>query len=458
MFTTKNLLKIILPMILQQLLTMSVSTADSMMVATAGEAAVSGVSLVATLDSFLTVAFYALVTGGAVTVSHAYGQGDKKATREGAKQLIYVATGIALMLTIIIAFFREPLLSLLFGNADADVLKNGNSYLRIMLLTFPFLALEASVVSIYRVMGNTVISLILSIIGNVIHIIGNAIFIFVLDMGVVGAALSSLITRIVCSVMLTVLLQNKKNDIYIERIFRYRPDKAIIKKILNIGVPHGVENSMFQFGRLMTQSLVSSLGTAAIAANSVANTIANYLYMSCAAIENGTVTIVGCCIGAKKTNDAKKYGKTMIRWSYICVWIVAAITIVLLKPILNVYNLSPQGTQLTLKLTIFHIICTSIIRPLAFTLPSIFKGAGKTKFTMVVSPISMWLLRVGLAYVLALESVTVFSLTIPGANLGILGVWIAMIADWVVRAFFFLIYYLRNKWLPENMKESKTVV
>lgn len=454
MFTRKDLLKIIIPMILQQLLSMTVSTADSMMVASAGEAAVSGVSLVGTLDSLLMVTFYALVTGGTVTVSHMYGRGDKKAARDGSKQLIYIAVGIAIMLSIIIGIVRKPLLSALYGSADADVLASGNAYFRIILFTFPFIALEASAVSIFRVMGKTMISLVLSLCSNIINIIGNAIFIFVFDMGAAGAALATLIARIICSTVITILLHNKKNDIYIEHLFHYRPDKEVIKKILNIGVPHGIENSMFQFGRVMTQSLVSTLGTAAIAANSVAHTVANYLYMSSAAIENGTVTIVGRCIGAKSISDAKKYSKTMLWWSYICVWIVSAITVVLINPILKIYDLSAEGTQLALKLTIIHVIFTSIIRPLAFTLPSVFKAAAKPKVSMIVSPISMWLVRVGAAYVLALESVTVFTLTIPGANLGILGVWIAMLGDWMVRALFFTIYYLSKKWLPKKEKES----
>ncbi|MBQ8816507.1 MAG: MATE family efflux transporter [Lachnospiraceae bacterium] len=309
MFSNRDLLKMILPSIIQQVLAITVSTADSIMVASAGEAAVSGVSLVGTLDSLLIIAFSSLVSGGAVIVSHTLGNRNEKLARECAKQLIYVATGIALFLTIVMSIFCMPMLSLLYGNAEQDVLFNANSYLRIMVLSFPFLALYNSCEALFRVMGNTMISMILSFIMNAINIAGNALFIFGFEMGTAGAALATLISRILCSVIMILLLHNRKNDVYIENLFSYRPDFNVIKKILHIGVPHGLESSMFQFGRLVTQVLISSMGTASIAANSVANTLANYLYMPSNAIQNCAVTVVGRCVGAGEKNRQKNIPK-----------------------------------------------------------------------------------------------------------------------------------------------------
>ena len=440
----------ILPAIIQQVLSITISTADSIMVSDAGEAAVSGVSLIGTLDALLIVAFSSLVSGGAVIVSHALGNQNKKLARECAKQLIYVATGIALFITIVMSILGMPLLSLLYGDAEKDVLTHAYSYLQIMVLTFPFLALYNSCEALFRVMGNTVISMILSFIMNIINIAGNALFIYVFHMGTAGAALATLISRILCAVVMILLLHNQKNAVYIENLFSYRPDFNVIKKILRIGIPHGIESSMFQFGRLVTQVLISSMGTVSIAANSVANTIANYLYMPSTSIQNCAVTVVGRCVGANEKKQAKKYAKTLLLWDYVSMWAVSLLLFILAKPIIGVYDLSEEGTLLALQLTIFHAVCTSLIRPLAFIFPSVFKAAGDVWYSLIVSTISMWSVRVGLAYILSLESVTVFSLTIPGAGLGIFGIWIAMIADWVLRAVLFTPHFIKEKWLSQK--------
>ena len=446
MFSKSDLFKIILPVIAQQILATTASTVNSIMVAGAGEAAVSGVALVGTLDALLIVMLSSLVSGGAVVLSHAHK--NENFARECTKQLIYMTTLIALFITIVLSILGMPLISLLYGSAEKDVLFSANSYLRILVLSYPFLALYSSCGAIFRVMGNTIISMKLSFIEIIINIAGNALFILIFHLGTAGAALATLISRIVSSVVFILLLHNRKNAIYIENLFSYRPDFKIIKKILHIGVPHGIESSMFQFGRLLTQVLISSMGTAAIAANSVANILANYMYMPSTAIQNCAVTIVGRCVGAGETKQATKYGKTLLLWDYFSMWAVSLILFVFAKPIIGIYDLSAESTRLALHLTIFHAVCTSIIRPPAFIFPSVFKAAGDVKYSLIVSTISMWCIRIGLAYILSLENITVFSVTIHGAGLGIFGIWIATVADWVLRAVLFFIHFIRGKWLP----------
>lgn len=447
LFSRRDLFKLILPMILQQVLAITVSTMDSVMVASAGEAAVSGVSLVGTLDALLVIAFSSLVTGGTVAVSHALGAGDKQFSRECAKQLIFVSAGIALLITLTVGVFRQPILTALYGSAEISVLENANRYLGIMVLSFPFLAIYSSGIAIYRTMGNTVTGLWLSLVENVLNIAGNALFIYGMQMGAAGAAAATLISRVFCAGIIMVMLRNKKNEVYIERMLHYRPDFAVIKRILRIGVPHGIESSMFQFGRLATQMLISSMGTASIAANSVANTLANYLYLPAAATGNAVITVVGRCYGAGELKQAKKYARTLLLWTYICMWAVSAVLFVFAKPIIGIYHLSEEGARIALELTIFHCIATSLIRPLAFTLPSVFKATGDVKFSMAVSTIAMWTIRVGSAYVFALDSVNVMGITIPGFGMGIMGVWVAMVADWVLRSILFTIRFVKGTWL-----------
>ncbi len=449
MFSKRDIIKLIIPMIIQNILTIAVSTADSMMVSSAGEAAVSGVSLVGSVDTLLVLLFSSLVAGGAVTVSHALGSGDREYTKSSAKQLFYIATIIALIVGITAFFIRKPLLSALYSDAEQAVIDNAIAYMGIMVLSFPLLAINETGASLLRVTGNTTIPMYLSFGTNVINIIGNAILIYGCGMGVRGAAIATVIARGVYSVVITFVLHSKKREVHYEKLWQYKPHLPTIKKILRIGIPHGVENSMFQVGRLVTQVLISGMGTSAIAANSVANTLANYHYMPAGAIQNACVTVVGRCYGAKEFGQAKKYAKTLLWWTYLCMWAISLILLIFVKPITNIYNLTDEGKKIAIMLTLFHSLCVSTVRPLAFTLPSVFKASGDVKLTMFVSTFSMWAVRVGAAYFLSLDEVVILGLTIPGLNLGILGVWVAMLGDWVVRALFYTPYFIKNKWLKK---------
>ena len=454
LFSKRDLFRMVLPMMIQQVLAITVGTADSIMVASAGEAAVAGVALVGMLDSLLIITFSSLVTGGAVTVSHALGGGDRSFARECAKQLIYITCGIALVVAAAAGIFRRPLLALLYGSAEADVMAHANRYLGIMVISFPFLALYSSGAALFRTMGDTMTDLRLSLLANVINVAGNALFIYGFHMGAAGAALATLIARAVVSVAVIWKLRNRSRDIWLEKMLHYRPDPAIIRKMLRIGVPHGIESSMFQFGRLATQVLISGMGTAAIAANSVALTLANYLYMPSSAIGNAVITVVGRSYGAGELEQSRKYARLFLFWEYVCMWAMSAFLCVLGRPIIGVFHLSSEGARIALELTIFHCICVSLLRPLGFNLPSVFKAAGDSRFTMVVSTLSMWIVRVGGSYVFALETVQLFGLSFPGFGMGIMGVWVAMAGDWVVRGTLYATRFWKGTWLKKGMKHA----
>lgn len=449
LFTRKNLVQIILPLIIQQLLAVTIGMADSMMVSSAGETAVSGVSLVTTLDILLICAFSALATGGAIIISQFIGKKDLDLARSSAKQLIYATTGVAVVIATAVLIFRYHLLDVLFGDVEAEVMSNAQSYFFYVALSFPFLGLFDAGAAIFRAMGNSIISMSASMLMNIINVIGNAILIFGFGLGAAGAAIATLISRIIGAGIMLVLVHNKKNIIYVEKILHYRPNFAIIKSILKVGVPNGIENSMFQFGKLLTQSLISSMGTAAIAANAVAHTVATFQYMPGGAIGLATITIVGRCIGAQEKEQAKKYARLLIGITYACLWFIVILTFLLYKPVINIYNLSAEASAIAEDLIIYHAICAAAIWPLAFTLPNSFRAASDVKFTLIISAFSMWAFRVATCYILALESITLFGVTVPGFGLGVLGVWVAMTLDWLFRAILFVIRYFTGKWLTK---------
>ena len=456
LFSRKSLVKIIFPLIIQQTLAVTIGMVDSMMVSSAGEAAVSGVSLVTTLDILLICAFSAMATGGAIVISQFIGKKDLEIARSSAKQLIYVTTGVALIIATTVLIFRYPLLNTLFGDVEPEVMKNTQSYFFYIALSFPVLGLYDAGAAIFRAMGNSMISMLASLLMNIINVVCNAILIFGFGMGAAGAAIATLISRVIGAGIMLVLVHNKKNTVYVEKLFHYRPNFTIIKNILKIGIPNGIENSMFQFGKLLTQSLISSMGTAAIAANAVAHTMSTFQYMPGGAIGLATVSIVGRCIGAQEKEQAKKYSRILIAITYCCLWFIVLLTCIFSKTIINVYQLSAEASAMGQELIIYHSICAALIWPIAFTLPNAFRAASDVRFPLIISALSMWLFRVGTCYVLALESVTVFGITVPGFGLGVLGVWVAMTLDWLFRAILFAFRYLSGKWLTKYKPVKNT--
>lgn len=447
LFSRSDLVKIALPLIIQQILAVTIGMMDTMMVSSAGEAAVSGVSLVNSLDTMLVIAFGALVSGGAVVVAQFLGQQNREGALSSAKQLLYSSTAVALIISVTVIILQDFLLNLLFGDVEPEVMQSAKDYFTFVALSFPFLAINNAGGALYRVMGNSTMSMLISLMMNIINVCGNAALIYGFGMGAAGAAIATLFSRIIGTVVTLALLRNRKNAVYVDHYLDYRPDLPVIKEILRIGVPNGIESSMFQFGKLMTQSLISSMGTAAIAANAVAATLANYQYMPGQAFANTMVTVVGRCVGAEEKEQAKRYSRMLIMATYACLWVVVAVTFFIAKPVIGIYELSAEGSGIAYELIIYHAIVASVIWPIAFTLPSAFRAASDVKFPLVVSMFSMWTFRVALSYVFSLEVVEIFGLSFAGFGMGPLGVWVAMTVDWVFRAVLFVSRYLSGKWL-----------
>ena len=448
LFSTKALITITVPLVLRQILGVMVGTIDSVMVAYTGESAVAGVSLVCTLDILLIIFFTSMVAGGAVVIAHALGKKDQQEIQESAKQLLYITTTISVVLTVLVILLRRPLLRLLFGDVDEQVMSHALDYFFWVALSFPMLAIYESISACFRSAGNTVLSLIVSLTANLLNVAANAFLIIGLDMGAAGAGLATLFSRTVATIIMLVLIHRKKYAVHIERLLHYKPDFTIIKRILHIGVPNGVENAMFQFGKLLTQTLIATMGTSVIAANSVALTISNFQYMTGTACSTVMITVVGRCIGAKEKEQAKYYSRKILAINYGLLWTVILGTLIFLNPLVGVYNLSPESAELAKTLIVRHALIAAVIWPLGFMLPSTFRSAGDVRFSMVVSTTCMWVLRVAGAYLLALDGISVFGwFTIPCLGMGIIGVWYAMFLDWIFRCSLFFIRYCKGTWL-----------
>lgn len=440
MFTRKDIVRLMVPLVIEQVLAVAIGMADTMMVSSCGEAAVSGVSLVDSINVLLINIFSALATGGSIICAQYIGRDDHANANASAKQLIVATFLISAAIMIICLFGNAPILSVVFPNTEKSVMNNCITYFFWSAISYPFLGVYNAGAALFRSMGNSRITMIISLAMNLLNICGNAILIFGCGMGVAGAAIATLASRIFGAVIILYLLRWRSHGITLDSLLHWRLDFKMIRTILKIGIPNGLENGMFQIGKILVQGLVASFGTVAIAANAVGNSIASMATIPGAAVGLGMITIVGQCIGAKRYDEAKRYMFRLTGLAYVLMIIVNIILFLLLNPLIGLFNLSAETASITSVLLIYHGIMSSILWPMAFTLPNGLRAANDVKYTMLVSVISMWACRIGLSYILA-----------SFLNLGVLGVWIAMTIDWAVRIIFFLGRVISGKWKKKEV-------
>lgn len=441
LFDNKALVALIIPLIVEQFLAVLVGMADSIMIASVGESAVSGVSLVDQIMILFISLFAALATGGAVVAGQYLGMKKEKEACKASTQLIWFITIVAVVIMILIYAGKYFILHVIFGPIDTDVRAHANTYLMIVAASIPFMALYNGGAAIFRAQGNSKISMKISILMNIINVGGNAILIYGLNRGTEGVAIPTLVSRAVAAIVVTALLCRQKYQLHIERSLKYHIDRRMVKRILSIGVPNGLENSMFQIGKILVLSLVSGFGTYAIAANAVSSAIATFEILPGMALGLGMTTVIARCIGAGDSEQVKYYTKKLMGVSYIGMWVFSIFTLVLLPLIMKAYNLSEVTADVTTQIIIFHSICCMLIWPMSFTLPNTLRAAGDAQTTMWISIASMWVFRIGFSFILG-----------KYAGWGVFGVWVAMIIDWCVRSVFMLWRYLSGKW-----KYKKTI-
>lgn len=435
MFTKKQLYKLIIPLIIEQLLAVAVGMADTMMVSYAGEAAMSGVSLVDTLNILIINIFAALATGGAVVASQFLGHKDEKEACKSGNQLLLTIGVISILITAVSIIGNYGILHMIYGDISQDIMDNARIYFYITALSFPFIAIYNSCAALCRAMGNSKVSMKVSLLMNLINIVGNALFVYGFHMEAEGVAIPTFISRFVAAIVMIIVLSNKKHAIHIDHIFKLRYDWNMIKRILRIGIPSGLENSMFQVGKILVQGLIASFGITAISANAVACNLANFQSITGSAIGLAMITVIGQCVGANNFKEAKKYTRKLMKVTYIAMFFLNIGFIVAATPMLRIYNLSLETINVAYKLVVLHAVCGIIFWPVSFTLPNALRAANDVKFTMLTSISSMWLWRISFSYILGRYM-----------GLGVYGVWIAMTLDWVFRGICFEIRFISGKW------------
>lgn len=434
LFSKKDLRKLIIPLILEQTLAITVGMADTMMISSAGEAAVSGVSLVDMFNNLIISVLAALATGGAVVTSQCIGAGRREEACRSARQLVFTEAAITIGISVLVLLFHRQILGLFFGQIEADVMQNAIIYLIISVFSFPLLAVYDSCAALYRSMGNAQITLKISLLMNVINVVGNAIGVYVLKLGVAGVAIPSLVSRGVAGVVLFTFLHNPDNLVFLTR-GKFKVDATIVKRILFIGIPSGIENGIFQLGRVLVVSIIAAFGTSQIAANGVANSLDSMGCIVGQAMSLAMITVIGRCVGAGEEGQVRYYTKKLLGETYFYTAVINSIILLLLPWILQIYGLGEETTRLSYILVMIHDGMAIFLWPASFVLPNMLRACNDVKYTMVVSIFSMITFRIGFSYLF-------------GVHMGwmAVGVWAAMVIDWVFRVLCFVGRYLAGTW------------
>ncbi len=435
LYSNKDLKKLILPLVLEQFLAILVGMVDTVMISGVGEAAVSGVSLVDNINILVINITAAMATGGAVVAGHFLGQKDSESAGKAAWQLILFSSAASVVIFLMLVAFHRPLLYAIFGNVEVEVMSSAVTYLLITAISIVPLAVYNSCAALFRAMNGAKTTLMISILMNAINVVGNAILIFGAGMGVAGAAIATTVSRTVAAIAIFGMMFQTDRQIHIKGRVDWHINVRLIKKILYIGIPNGVENSLFQLGKILLLSLISTFGTYAMAANAVCNTLAGFNILPGQAIGLALVSVAAVCIGAGDFEQARYYTKKLMLIAVISIAALSAVLIGFSPWIMKVYHLSPETEQLAIQVIRYHAVLAMLIWVPSFTLPNTLRAAGDVVWTMFIAIGSMWVFRIGASYVFH-----------NNFHMGLLGVWVAMTIDWAFRSICYCLRYRGHKW------------
>lgn len=440
LFDNKKMAVLLIPLAIDQLLNSFMGTVDTLVVSSLGSAAISAVTLVDSINILIVQAFFALASGGTVVCSHYLGCKRQDHAKEAARQLIFITFCLSALIGIICFLFNGQILGLIFGEVEENVMTNAKQYFFFSAISYPFIALYDDGSCILRAQENSSLPMKISICSNIVNIVLNIWFVWGLHLGVAGSACATLLARMFAMFVVMYKLRKPDLEIPVYDYFTIRPQWKEIRRILNIGIPSGIENSMFQFGKLAIQSTVSTLGTAAIAANAVTNILENLNGVAAQGVGIGLMTIVGQCIGAGRKDEAIYYIKKLSKMAEAAIIISCLVVFALCRPITILGGMEAESARMCFEMTLFITITKPISWVLSFIPAYGMRAAGDVKFSMITSCASMWLCRV---------SFTIFLCRAYG--FGPIAVWIGMFADWTVRGIIFTIRFHSRRWLNHHI-------
>jgi len=435
LFSNRDILQLIVPLFLEQFLVMLVGMADTFMISYAGDTAVSGVSLVNMFNTVFIYLFTALASGGAVVISQYIGSRDRECGNRSAGQLLTVTALLGAAMMTVVLIWNRQLLRLLFGGVESAVMDAGVTYLRISAFSFPFMAIYNAGAALQRSLGRTKNTMYISVMANIMNVIGNAIGIFVLHAGVAGVAYPTLIAHIFSATVITVLCFGKTGSVSYTKSDIFRWDGAMIRRILRIAVPNGVENGLFQLIKVALSSITALFGTAQIAANGIAQSFWSMAALVGVAMGPAFITVIGRCMGAGDTEAADHYMRRLLRITLVLSVLWNGLVFAVTPVFMSLYPLSGEVTGLVVRLVLIHNVCNALLFPISGAMSNGLRAVGDVRFAMLVSVVSTVAVRLVLSVVFGIW-----------LELGVTGIALAMCSDWAVRAVLIYGRYRSGKW------------
>ncbi|MDR2471679.1 MAG: MATE family efflux transporter [Treponema sp.] len=436
----RSLTRLLWPLVVEQVLAVTMGAADTIMVSSVGEAAVSGVNIIDNINNLFIIAFTALCTGGTVVVSQYLGRGDGDNSRSAARQLYYVVVLAALAVMIPAMLWRRGIIRFLYGSVPEEVMSAASIYFLITAASYPFLGIYNACAALFRSEGNSKVPMRIALMVNITNIAGNSLFIFGLGLGAEGAALATLSSRIIAAGVLTAMLVRGASPASLRGLRRVALNRDMIRRILSVGIPSGLEGSMFQTGRLLTQRIFTSFGTAAIAGNAIASVINSFSFMPGSAYGMALLTVVGQCMGAGNIEEARRNTARIMKMSWLTLFALSGGIFLFMEPLVSLFRLSAEAHRMAVDFLRVHCVSMSLSWSFSFALPNALRAAGDARYVMISAAASMFAVRVSCAYLITF---------VLGA--GPLGVWIAMGLDFAVRGSCYALRWRSGKWRDKRV-------
>jgi len=435
MFSNKDLRSLILPLFMEQLLVIFVGIVDTFVISYAGEAAVSGVSLTNSFNTIFIYLYTALASGGAVIISQYIGNKKMESAGETASQLLMISVIFSVITSVFVLVMDRVLIRALFGSVEPAVMDSCVIYLKISAYSYPALAIYSTGAALYRSINKTSTTMNISIIANLINAFGSVIGVFVFKAGVAGVAYPSLIARTFSAVVITILCFRSVNMIQYKKKWIFKWNGDLLRRILNIAIPNGIESGIFQFIKVVLSSVVALFGTYQIAANGIAQSIWSLAALVCMAMAPVFVTVIGQSMGAGDVSVAEQYFHKLLKITIVASIAWNLLIFILTPLVMRTYHLESETKQLIIILVLIHNIFNSVVFPFAGPLSNGLRAAGDVKFTMFVSIASTVMIRLVFS--------VLFGMVL---NLGVIGIAYAMCLDWIIRAVIFWIRFKSGKW------------
>ncbi len=466
LFTGKQLFWLIVPIVIEQIFSTSLGFFDSILVSNihAAEAvrsnASNAVGNVDYINNLIIQLFSAFATGGSIVTSQALGAGDNDLANKLAKQLLMLVICVALGVAGLCLLLNRPIIRLFYGHVDPTTFGYQQTYFYVTALSFPFIGLFNACAALLRAQRKSLVTMTSAAISCGVNVALDALFMYVLNLGVLGAGLATLFCRAVPALFMLTLLGREGNLVRVRLWGPFRFDGAMLRRILRIAIPSGVESALFQLGKLMTNTFVNAgvyaTGAKSLTAlneagetisvniqangNAIANQINNFASVVGGGVGTSCLTVIGQSVGSGDLGQVKHYMRRMFLISYLANGLCVGLILSLVPVISQLYGYTAEAKAIGQSCLYLCLMFQFFTYPLSFTTPGILKATSDVKYVMYCAVFSMFVMRVGLAFLLTTDR-------IPGLpQLGAMGYWIGMCSDWVLRSVLFLSRLLSGRW------------